>query len=144
MNHVEIRDRFFEFRNNELSEHEHLEMEIHLVNCSNCADYFEQSNKMATLIFSSPAPVNSEFFVTRVLARLESHSQRHWAWRWGVFPLAVISLFLMVGVPRTDELQLSTNLLLTVRSSEDSKGLSYNSTDDLYIDTFLDESMEAL
>jgi len=72
MNHDQLKEKIFEFTDAELSAGEAADVQAHLKTCAECQTALMQWQKTATVFFrSAPAPEPSEYFVTRVMARLE-------------------------------------------------------------------------
>jgi predicted anti-sigma-YlaC factor YlaD len=114
-NHEQIRQRVFASLDGELPEAEIRTIQTHLEGCSDCRAAAARWATLARVFFRplTPPPSSSDFFVRRVMARVEAERREHlsvWegAWRWLVPALGVgvAALALVVTTPR-DQSSLS-------------------------------------
>ncbi|MCG3204644.1 MAG: hypothetical protein KCHDKBKB_01359 [Elusimicrobia bacterium] len=144
MNHESIKEKLYDYQDGELSDQEQLEIETHLSTCLECRHRLATWGKIAETIFSAPPSSNTDHFVTRVMAQIDSRSRpvnRSW-WPVGALGVAVILILTMGGI--TDEMRLSTRDLLLTPSSDEKWDVFDDSTEALEQDELLEEITEAL
>lgn len=77
MDHIELRDKIFEYHDGRLSGMESAQVEAHLKECADCLVFYENWKKVSKALFA-PASSNggSETFVRGVMDRLEALETR--------------------------------------------------------------------
>ncbi len=84
MDHAAIRERVFAFYDGELAGDARQEVEAHLQGCPECRAMVERWTATAGVFFKKPQPDTSEFFVQRVMDRIETQQRPRPALRWRV------------------------------------------------------------
>lgn len=86
MNHNQIKDALLEFYDGELTAAKATEIRSHLASCSECQAVLDEWKVTSAALFRSPLPpVESEFFVTRVMSRLNEAAQPSRVEAWSAF-----------------------------------------------------------
>ncbi len=71
MDHAAMKDKVFALYDGELGQEARQEVEAHLKGCLECRAMYERWRTTARAFFKEPRPVPSEFFVQRVMDRIE-------------------------------------------------------------------------
>jgi|GEM_PF-3624785 len=117
MNYDEIQDKIYAFFDGELEAEERPEIESHIQTCQACASLLERWRQISTTVFKPLSPPDTEFFITRVMARLQEEDtlklRRTWSWQVPFLALGVASLLFVLtnlienGIPSTQNLLLN-------------------------------------
>ena len=101
--HAQIKEKLFALYDGELEGSAKVEAEGHLNECAQCRTLFEGWRKAAKMLFPEAKPLESEFFVRRVMEGIEAQNapasppiRRRYYLRWLVPALTVAALFLMI------------------------------------------------
>lgn len=77
MNHEQIKEKIFEFYDGESSSEDKRFIQAHVMSCSECRDGLAEWEKTSAFFFKDQAAIEpSEYFVTRVMARLPDGSRK--------------------------------------------------------------------
>ena len=101
--HAQIKEKLFALYDGELKGPAKVEAETHLNECAECRTLFEGWSKTAKTLFPEPQPLESEFFVRRVMEGIEAQNtpasppiRRRYYLRWLVPALTAATLFLVI------------------------------------------------
>ena len=117
--HAQMKEKLFALYDGELEGPAKVEAEGHLNECAQCRTLFEGWSKTAKMLFPEPEPLESEFFVRRVMERvnaldaLRPVSRKHYL-RWLVPALGLATLFLVLRQPVQEPLSVEMLLLSDV------------------------------
>ena len=117
MNHTEIQDKLFALYDGELDGDARHEVEVHLVDCSECRQRYTQWQQTARALFQPPRIEVSEPFVYQVMDRLAvlEHPRhgRQWirAIQWLVPAVGLAGLLFFVAGPAQRAISIETLLL---------------------------------
>ena len=99
MNHALMKEKAFALYDGECAEDARREVEIHIEGCSECRAMMERWKATARVFFKEPKPLESEFFVHRVMERIEIESRpRLDFWRKAYIPWLVPMLGLAAAL----------------------------------------------
>ncbi len=75
MDHNQLKEKLFEYYDGEVSPIEHAEIHSHIESCSECRVSLQDWRRISTTFFKTNPKLQSDFFVGRVMARLEAAPQ---------------------------------------------------------------------
>ena len=113
--HTRMKEKVFAFYDGELEGEARLEAETHLKECAECQKRFEGWKTTAKQLFQEPVPLESEFFVRRVMEKVGALEMPHPVrrrhhLRWLVPALTVATLLLVMIQPARES--VSVEMLL--------------------------------
>ena len=117
MNHTVMKEKIFALYDGELTGEARKEAEAHLKECSECGTMVEGWTAAAKTFFKEPKPMESEFFVRRVMDRIESSVKPRPAFRrniylrWLVPALGVAAVLFAIGQPVRRSVSIEALLL---------------------------------
>src|SRR5579859_7854206 len=82
MNHDQIRERLFDLYDRPLTQRERRMVEVHLPDCPECRQTFENWQQISHTLFSQPAlsEAQEDRFVANVMARIQKTSPQPVSW----------------------------------------------------------------
>ncbi len=102
MNHALMKEKVFALYDGECADDARREVEIHIEGCSECRAMMERWKATAPVFFKEPRPLESEFFVHRVMERIEIETQprpvfrRKIYVRWLIPALGLVAALLLI------------------------------------------------
>ncbi len=115
--HAHIKEKIFALYDGELVGEARLEAETHLKECAECQALFEGWSKTAKTLFREPQPLESEFFVRRVMEQVDRLNapapppmRRRYYLRWLVPAISLATLFLVMRQPIQQPVSVETLL----------------------------------
>jgi anti-sigma factor RsiW len=117
MDHETLRKRLYELYDGELDGAARKELEAHLTLCSECRERIDRWAETSRLIFQTPKPQPSEFFVRTVMSRIQELESQNPAPGWGIslgwlIP-AISALGLLFLATQPAPIPVSMDLLLS-------------------------------
>ena len=118
MNHAAMKEKVFALYDGELDQNSRREVETHLGECPDCRSLFECWKTAAGVFFQEPRPLVSEFFVQRVMDKIEAWerplpaTRRNASLRWLVPALGLAAMLFAILRPMQMQQPVSVEGLL--------------------------------